>query len=276
MMKETTIVSNIQCFFPIAIDETIISEDELSASYKEYLKLKKTTSATIPMFFYDWIELAANGQEKAKAFLSFCHTKIKHLWDTQCLDGNSLKKKIHDSILTMSKNGYPSYRDSLSELLLFDHLSGINNYKCLGIDFKIGNGKDSDIAFKNGNHIQLIEITNIHHLTGKNIIKMLKNRVEEKLKDKTKHKEEVEKYFSCLYPNTNVYISILPFIWAEPFDIAAESSEINSVLKMKGDDLLPPMTLLCEQNAKSMKYSYQLSNLSYVLDKIKELNQAKL
>ena len=55
------------------------------------------------------------------------------------------------------------------------------------------------------------------------------------------------------------------------FDIEAESDVISTILEEKTDDILPPMTLFCEQVNESDKYHYQVCSLAYVLERIKEL-----
>lgn len=269
-MENRMIISQLTSFFPIIIERNYASEDEIVAYYNDYLMIHNRDNH-IPMYFFDWLELAEKGQAKAKAFLAFCQDKIKHLSEMKNIADTSLKEKVRRSVLTVTNSGYPSYRDALGELLLFEHLCSINNYECIGIDFGVGNGRDSDIAFRKDNQIQLIEVTNIHKLQGKDLSDALKLRVEEKLERKTQNMEEVNNFFSTRYANVNVTLSILPFIWEDYFAIEAESDAISTVLEEKMDDILPPMTLLCEQINESEEYHYQVCSLAYVLDRIKEL-----
>ena len=132
---------------PTIFDEGIATDEKLNESIDWYVShIEDVRTSNVPVYFYDWVTLAIGGCEKARAFLSFCQELFVRLLRPQgSIISNSIKQKIRQSIFTRTIN--PSYMDSLGELCLITHLvdnSQQDNYKYLGTEFDIGNGK-SDV-----------------------------------------------------------------------------------------------------------------------------------
>lgn len=261
-------------YFQILFEEEIITDQEIRDSFGKYVRLRSLNKSNQPVYFNDWLIGAINGCEKSIAFLKFYQTILENILGNSILSKDKLKTKIRNSIFTMVERGYPSYRDALGELFLFEYLIKIQDYQCLGIDFELGNGKDADIVFKNDkNQIQIIEIRNIHKLINKELKDVLEEIVSDKISKKTEQIDEIKQFFETEYPNHEVTISILPFIWEESFDIEAGNDDIDRVLNDFNDDLLQPMTLLCEEITSAKEFHYSICQLSDVLGRIKQLKK---
>lgn len=258
-------VQKIKELLPSVIDYKIVTEEELKDLLMFYeSELSNRTKISHYEFFYDWVASAIGGKNKSKAFLVFYNNALEELF---VLLGNSfphaIVTKIRDSILTKQE----SYLDSLGEILLIWYL--LKNYKgqyeFLGTDFKLGNGKDCDVAFKAGNHIQLIEIKNIHNLINKNLEVTIKKRIEGKMSDKTKQLHQIQSYFSIVHPNCNVTLSVLLFIWEDYVDLANQSFDSVKLKNELGDDFLPPITLVCQ--VENEDYYWDICPLSEIVNR---------
>lgn len=272
-MKIEVLIRKYHDYFQKLFEEEIITDQEIRDAFDKYVRLRLLNKSNQPVYFNDWMIGAINGCEKSIAFVEYYQVTLEKLLRNSIFPKNKLKTKIHNSIFTMVESGYPSYREALGELLLYEYLIKIPDYECLGIDYKIGNGKNVDIAFKNTkNTIQLIEIRNIHKLKNKELKDVLEEIIRDKILKKTERIDVVKQFFETEYPNHEVTISILPFIWEDSFDISGESEDIDIVLKEFDDDLFQPMTLLCEEITDTKEYHYSICQLSDVLDRIKQLN----
>lgn len=276
-MADNEVIINeiVRKFFPIVFDEGIISEEDVSNSYQQYLNIRKDIVADIPMYFYDYLLCAYANSPKSREFLKLYQEKLRILLNNESLSKVKLNNKIRESVLTTSPSGYPNCKDHIAELLLFEKLCGINGEECIGIDFPLGNRKDTDIAFIKNKKIQLIEIISVHNPQKQDILELLRNKIDSKLNKKTKLINNIKNHFASTYPNHDVTFTILPFIWEDTFEIDVESKKIIELVDSYGDDLLPPMTLMCEKVNDGEEYKFQLCELSHILDRIKEQKSNK-
>ena len=255
---------------PILFEQDVVSEEKLNNSFEWYSKhIDDTRVDNVPVYFYDWILLAMGGSKKALSFLNFCQQSFKELINA-CggKDVENLKGKIWKSIYTPAAIT-PSYMDSLGEI--FTILQLVKNapkdgYMFLGTDFAIGNGKNVDLAFERDDIIRLVEISNIRHLKSKNLVEELRERCNEKLSEKTKKKQQIIDFFKNEHPNKDAYLAICIFVWEDTFDITGKAEDVNKLLEEKKDDLLPPVTLLCQKDSTG-NFHWSISPLTHALER---------
>ena len=231
---------------PILFDQNIVSEQELEELLIWYNdSLKKRGEEQHPQCFYDWINSANAGDQKSQSFLKFFNNTLVDLLNFY---ENGFPYEIVLKIRSTITTKQESFLDYLGELLLITHLLKGFHKDCvlLGIDFKIGNNKDVDIAFKSGSHIQLIEIKNLHHLSKKIVGDTIQRKTIGKVSNKTKDYQLIKKYFDDHYPNCGVTLSIALFIWEDYAEIASQEFDTEKIRKALGNDFLPPTTIICE------------------------------
>lgn len=256
-----SLISKFKQFLPFVLDHKIVTEEELLEFFKWYQsQLQNRRENCFHQLFYDWVVSAIGENKKAESFLKFYNNVLSELYlSYNKTIPHEISTKIRNSILTKPMN---QYKESIGELLAIWYLlkKAEKDYEYLGIDFKLGNEKDADIAFKKGSSIQLIEIKNYHHLVGKDLDEIIKKRIRGKLNNKTKDLPKINDYFSKNYPNYDVILSILLFIWEDYAEIADIEYCDNEIKKEIGDDFIPPITVI-NQKLKGGEYLWQVCAL---------------
>lgn len=248
---------------PSVFYHNIVTEEELTSYFQWYSQLLTSHEANHYPLFFDWVVSAIGGNKKAMGFLKFYNNTISSLFLYFMRSNGNLPHdiitKTRNSILSKPINKYKEY---IGELLVIEYLikKTESEYEYLGIDFKLGNNKDADIAFKIDSSIQLIEIRNLHNLIGKNLVEIIKKRTKSKLANKTKDLQAIEVYFAEKYPNCEVTLSILIFVWEEYADIINEEFNNVELKKELGDDFLPPITII-NQELENGDYLWQICDL---------------
>ena len=246
-------------FLSDLLDNNIVSEKELIHQFQRYVsELDNRQNCGSYQQFNDWVVSALSGNKKAESFLKFYNNALQELYSLYNKNfPHQIIVKIRISILETPDD---KYKDSIGELVAILFLLKQSNYEYLDIEFKLGNGKDVDIAFKKDSSIQLIEIKNLHHLAGKNVNESIKNKIKSKLADKTKYLPQIEKYFVNNYPNYDVTLSILLFIWEDYANITSLKAINDEIKKAINDDFLPPLTII-NQEVENGEYQWQISDL---------------
>jgi CXXX repeat radical SAM target protein len=259
--------------FPFVFDKSIFTEKELTESLRWYQSQQSNRQdCTFCQFFFDWVVSAIEGDKKSIGFLSFYNQVLSEL-SSLYNDNfpNEIKRKIRNSILERPEN---KYKNNIGELFTIWHLLKRFNNECefLGTDFNLGNGKDADIAFKKGSSIQLIEIKNHHNLAGKNIVDEIKQKIIDKKKSKTQKVELVKKRFANIYPDCEVILSFLLFVWDDYANLAYRpfNDRLNAELE---DDFMPPITII-NQQLKDGEFLWQICNLEDAIHMFQESQKA--
>lgn len=263
---------------PIVFEQDIVSESELIELLNWYQEdLKGRVDSTRPIYFMDRFVAAVGGNDKqSQAFLCLYQKSLSDLLDAyNGIFDTSIIYKIRNSILGKVK--HPSFMDAIGELLLISYLvkhSKKDGYEYLGIGFKLGNGKDADIAFRKDNAIQLVEIKSVHYLKDKNLVEELRRQVENKLTKKAVNEKEVREYFKNEYPNVAVTLTIALFVWEETFNIKGSKDDLDKLVSEKKDDMFPPQTLLCQKDMNG-NYHWDIISLSNALERWDEIKTSE-
>lgn len=260
-------------FLSDLLDNNIVSEKELIHQFQRYVsELDNRQDCGSYQQFNDWVVSALSGNKKAESFLKFYNNALQELYSLYNKNfPHQIIVKIRNSILETPDD---KYKDSIGELLAILFLLKQSNYEYLDIEFKLGNGKDVDIAFKKDSSIQLIEIKNLHHLAGKNVNESIKNKIKSKLADKTKYLPQIEKYFVNNYPNYDVTLSILLFIWEDYANITSLKAINDEIKKAINDDFLPPLTII-NQELENGEYQWQISDLENAIQMYRDDNDVE-
>ena len=260
-------------FLSDLLDNNIVSEKELIHQFQRYVsELDNRQNCGSYQQFNDWVVSALSGNKKAESFLKFYNNALQELYSLYNKNfPHQIIVKIRNSILETPDD---KYKDSIGELVAILFLLKQSNYEYLDIEFKLGNGKDVDIAFKKDSSIQLIEIKNLHHLAGKNVNESIKNKIKSKLADKTKYLPQIEKYFVNNYPNYDVTLSILLFIWEDYANITSLKAINDEIKKAINDDFLPPLTII-NQELENGEYQWQISDLENAIQMYRDDNDVE-
>lgn len=255
---------------PFVLNNNIVTEKELTDILQWYeSQLSNSQDRKYHPHFYDWVVCTIRGDKKAEGFLRFYNIVLE---DLLFFYNNNLppeiRTKIRNSIMTKPLD---QYKDSMGELLAISYLlkKTKGEFDFLGLDYQLGNEKDADIAFKKKSSIQLIEIKNKHHLVGKDLIEAIKNGIKGKLVDKTKQIDLVEDHFRKNYPNCEITLSILFFIWEDYADIANNEFSNDELKKEMGDDFLPPITVI-SQEIDNGEFIWQICDLESAISLYKK------
>lgn len=272
-MEKKDFVNYLRSNLPVLFEQDIVLEEKLGKSFEWYSKhIDDTRKDNVPIYFYDWILLSMGGSKKAQSFVNFCQQTFEELINA-CggKDVEKLKGKIWESIYTPAVIT-PSYMDSLGEIFTIFQLvknASRDGYTFLGTDFEIGNGKNVDLAFERDGILKLVEISNIRHLKSKNLVEELRKRCNEKLSKKTKQKQQIVDFLINEHPRKDVYLAICIFVWEDTFNISGSSKEVDKLVNKRKDDLLPPITLLCQEDSKR-DFHWSISPLTYALERCQE------
>lgn len=271
-------IDKLKLHLPILFDLSIVHAGDLQIKIDEYLQRRLKYEETInkrnatliikPVCLFDWITLSMVDenkiiQQQAIAFLDFVNQNISFLLTKFPQYSKSIKSKIKDSLNSNTDDS--KYENSLAELIFASHVNHhYEDYEFLGFDYKIGNNKDVDFAFKNGEEVLLIEMLSIHNLKRKsdsNVYQRLLNDINKKLDDKIKNKDLVVECFSKQFSKHIIQLCIVLFIWQNVEDIMQFLDDIKKVEDDKRGDLLPILSLRCCCDDKGM-FCYDVCHVS--------------